>query len=69
MADIELAKQGRGKVVEYVTEYSKKHPSEDLCDSMSMFMNNRARMKEIAPNRERFLSDLSKELSKRFRKF
>lgn len=69
MADIELAKQGRGKVVEYVTEYSKKHPREDLCDSMSMFMNNRARMKEIAPNRERFLSDLSKELSKRFRKF
>jgi hypothetical protein len=67
-ADIKLTRQGRGKVVDYISEYAKVHSREDLCESMSLFMTERKLMKEIAPNREKFLSDLSKKLSKRFRK-
>jgi hypothetical protein len=68
-ADLELARQGRGKVVDYVSDYARVHSREDLCESMSLFMTDRERMKEIAPNREKFLSNLGKELSKRFHKF
>ena len=39
----------------------------DFAESMAMFLIDRRKLKEIAPNRERYLHDLSKQLGNRLR--
>lgn len=66
-ADIELAKANRGGVQMYPTDYAKTNLNEDFAESMAMFLTDRRKLKEIAPNRERYLHDLSKQLGNRLR--
>jgi hypothetical protein len=67
LADIELAKANRGRAQMYPTEYAKTNLKEDFAESMAMFLTDRRKLKEIAPNRERYLHDLSKQLGNRLR--
>lgn len=66
-SDIKIAKEGRGNVRMYPTMYAGTNLKEDFAESMMLFLTNRRRLKEIAPNRERYLHDLSKQLSNRLR--
>ena len=66
-ADIELAKANRGGAQMYPTDYAKTNLREDFAESMALFLTDRRKLKEIAPNRERYLHDLSKQLGDRLR--
>ena len=60
--DIELAKEKRGKVKEYPTDYAAVDNVEDFAESMSLFVTDRMYLKQVAPNREAFLHELTKKL-------
>lgn len=66
-ADIEIAKANRGGVQMYPTDYAKTNLSEDFAESMAMFLTDRRKLKEIVPNRERYLHGLTKQLGNRLR--
>lgn len=65
--DVEFAKLGKGNVQAYPTKYAETNLSEDLCDSMKLFLHERKSLKEKCPNRERYLHELSKELGRKNR--
>lgn len=67
LADIELAKANRGRAQMYPTEYAKTNLKEDFAESMAMFLTDRRKLKEIAPNRERYLHNLTKMLNNKLR--
>jgi hypothetical protein len=66
-ADITIAKQGRGNVRMYPTEYAETNLKEDFAESMALFLTDRRKLKDIAPNRERYLHNLTKMLNSRLR--
>jgi flavodoxin len=66
-ADIELAKANRGGVQMYPTDYAKTNLKEDFAESMAFFLTDRRKLKDIAPNRERYLHNLTKMLNSRLR--
>lgn len=66
-ADIELAKANRGGVQMYPTDYAKTNLKEDFAESMALFLTDRRKLKDIAPNRERYLHNLTKMLNNRLR--
>lgn len=66
-ADITIAKQGRGNVKMYPTDYAKTNLKEDFAESMALFLTDRRKLKDIAPNRERYLHNLTKMLNSRLR--
>ena len=66
-ADITIAKQGRGNVKMYPTDYAKTNLKEDFAESMALFLADRRKLKDIAPNRERYLHNLTKMLNSRLR--
>lgn len=61
-ADIQLAKQNRGNVTPYPTKYAGTNLAEDFAESMRLFLTDRKKLKDIAPNRERYLHNLTKYL-------
>lgn len=63
--DIKIAKEGRGNVTMYPTMYAKTNLKEDFAESMMLFLTNRRKLKDIAPNRERYLHNLTKQLANR----
>lgn len=64
-ADIKIAKEGRGNVAMYPTSYAQTNLQEDFAESMKLFLTDRRRLKDIAPNRERYLHNLTKQLANR----
>ncbi len=64
-ADIQIAKEGRGNVAMYPTKYAETDLKEDFAESIKLFLTNRRKLKEIAPNRERYLHKLTKMLGNR----
>ncbi len=66
-ADIDLASAGRGKVQFFPTAYAATNHSEDFAESIMLFITDRQKLKGIAPNRERFLHELTKKLNSRGR--
>ena len=66
-ADIDLASEGRGKVQFFPTAYAATNHSEDFAESIMLFITDRQKLKEIAPNREQFLHELTKKLNSRRR--
>ncbi len=63
-ADMKLSREKRGKVKAYPTEYASKNEKEDFAESMKLFLVNRAKLKKIAPNRELYLHELTKNLNR-----
>ena len=64
-ADIKIAKEGRGNVSMYPTSYAQTNLQEDFAESMRLFLTDRDKLKDIAPNRERYLHNLTKQLANR----
>lgn len=64
-ANIDLAAAGRGQVKFFPTDYAATNPCEDFAESVRLFITDRRRLKETAPNRERFLHELTKKLNSR----
>lgn len=64
-ADIQLWLEKRGKILDYPTDYASTDACEDLAESIMLFIIDRARLKETALNRERFLHELSIRLNRR----
>ena len=62
-----IGKANRGRAQMYPTEYAKTNLKEDFAESMAMFLTNRRKLKEIVPNRERYLHNLTKMLNNKLR--
>lgn len=64
-ADMLLHSDNRGRVLDYPTEYASTNTCEDFAESIMLFATNRIELKQIAPNRERFIAELFNRLYKR----